>query len=238
MIDKASEIRETEKANILFLRDIHADDNELRDFFIDNGFVKIDMPENNIINNQGFTNINHYISSTLSNKKRYQLKKEIPDLDDNFSIQYSSNYNFNINQVYSLYLNVRNSSLKLNTFTLPEKLFKLISKSNCWEIMGLVENKSNELVVAGLHCFSKNSYSAVIFGMNHEFSYNSSYKKMLLSAINRGISLNKKTIFLGITANETKKKFGAQQIKQVAYVRINDTFNQDLIDNMNFKKDF
>ena len=59
---------------------------------------------------------------------------------------------------------------------------------------------------------------------------------MFYFIIKRAIDLNSKNIYLGITSNETKRKFAAEQIKQVGYIQMKDHYNQELIDSMSLGK--
>ena len=54
-LTKVSEIQEINNANSVMIRDLSMVDNEMDDFMINNGYFKMEMPENNKIENMNWT---------------------------------------------------------------------------------------------------------------------------------------------------------------------------------------
>ncbi|KAK6022281.1 aminotransferase, class I/II, partial [Ostertagia ostertagi] len=116
-----------------------------------------------------------------------------------------------IDHWYSLYQNVKNNSLDLNTFTLPRQLFKYIAIDPSWEVVSL-KLKSNDsehpATAAVVFCHkSGEHYAPMIIGLdyicNKEYKV---YRQALYQLVMRGKALGKKSIRLGFSAQEEKKK--------------------------------
>jgi len=140
-----------------------------------------------------------------------------------------------IETLYKLYYNVKQTNLSLNTFTLPRKIFENIKKSSNWEIITL-HNKDNDSVVGMSLCLkTTKNYSHVIFGVDSLIDKGEGiYKLMIYHVVKRAFELKSENLYMGITASDTKRKFGAEQKKQVAFVQIKDKFNQEFIDSLAF----
>jgi len=234
MLDAVWQDFENEKANSLFLRDFDAFDDELSLFFIHQGFVKTDNLENNILSPVNNMNFDEYFNSTLNSRQRKIIKKEV--------LSNLSSFNFTVNninedellEIYNLYQNVKNKTMALNTFKLPYKFFKAVNISPYWEILKI--EFDSKIIGAILSYKGCNSYCPVVLGMDYEYveKYNL-YKKILYFSIKRGFDLKLNTLHFGITASETKHKYGIKQFKQVAFIQLKDHYNQDLIDSMSFE---
>ena len=235
MLDAVWQDQENEKANSLFLRDFDAFDEELTLFLIHQGFVKIDSLENNVISNLKNISFEDYLIKRLKKQQRYELRTMVlSDINDWSCIVEEHNIS-DIKMLYKLYKNVKDNSFQLNTFDIPFSAFEKIIDAKQCEVMTLRYNKDNTIVCMGICLKTKNNYCPVIFGMDH--SYNKThniYRKMLYFVLKRGIELGVENIYLSLTANDTKRKFGAEQQKQVAFIQVKDHYNQDLIDSMSF----
>jgi 7-keto-8-aminopelargonate synthetase-like enzyme/predicted N-acyltransferase len=235
MINDVWQLQETNNANTLFFRDFQTHDNEFEMFLIEQGFVKIENLENNYISGlRGFT-FEEFYTTRLNSKKRNQIKTEVlPDIDK-YTFKVNNYEDFDIDLIYRFYLNVKSKNLILNTFNLPIDLFHNIANSEHWEIVTLVSNENKSVVAMSLCLKSVNSYCHMVFGIDENVDISDGvYKKMLYFIIRRAFELNVDNFYMGITANDTKRKFGAVQETQVAFIQQKDHYNQDLIDSMAF----
>ncbi|GAB4285181.1 MAG: hypothetical protein Kow0068_10470 [Marinilabiliales bacterium] len=149
----------------------------------------------------------------------------------NFKVR--SQFNNNISKYYELYKNVKNNSLSLNTFDLPEKLFNKIAENTDWEVIELRDSQSNSIISVVFCCKSGNCYSAVIIGMDYSVEKSLHlYKQSLYQIIKRGLELKAEKIYLGVTASETKRKFGATPVKQVGFIQMKDNYNISLLESI------
>jgi len=236
MLDEVWDCMDKKNINTLMFRDFDETDSEITQLFHEKGFIKIHLPENNQIMNEDNLDFESFFQTKIGKKQRYQIKQEIMIDIENYTVKIAKD--FELNEVYRFYLNIKNRNLKLNTFDLPLSFFANILKLENWELVILFEKVNNSPISLGICHLSDNSYSPVIYGEeNRNEKTGSNYKKMLLCVLQRGFLLKKQIINLGYTANETKKKFGAKQIPQIAFVQIKDKYNMDIIDNMAFNND-
>lgn len=225
---------ESEEINALFFRDFEDKDLELRLFFIDNGFVKIDVPENNILDLKNINSIDEYLIKKLHSKQRSKIIKDVVNNSIHFKFESGKLNEEELNYAYELYCNVHSSNYSLNTFRLPKKLFENYNLNPNFEVLKVLYG--NKIVGFVFSSVNENTYSPIVLGMDYKYNYEFNlYKVILLFVLQRAIDLNKVKVYLGVTSNETKRKFGAEQVKQVAYVQIKDKYNQDVIDSMSFK---
>jgi len=142
-----------------------------------------------------------------------------------------------IDHWYSLYENVKNNSLELNTFTLPKKLFVNIANDPSWETLSLkltayddslsgstpLEKKTVCVVFSYI---AGDNYIPMIIGL--DYSYNKEYKvyrQALYQLVMRAKMLGKKKIHLGFSAAVEKKKLGAAIFPTYAFMQIRDGYN-------------
>lgn len=236
LLDEVWAEQERDKASMLYLRDFPESDLELRDYLIDQGFIKINIPEAHYIDNSNKVNSKEYVK-LLTHKRRYHIRKDVLNLESNFELQVASSFtDEEIDLWYSLYENVRSKNLEINIFKLPKKLFYNMAKSNCWDVL-VLNLKGNpefeggsQTVAVGFACKSGNNYCPLVLGIDYHFLYDFKvYKQILYKTVLRGLELNSSRIYLGLTASLEKRKTGAIAVKQVAYVQMKDHYNMMLI---------
>src|ERR1700756_326935 len=242
LIDEIWKDHEKLKTDALYLRDFPVDDIEIRDYFIDRGFLKIDMPNTHIIELLDWNNPTEFLGQ-LSPKKRNRLKREVLRFEDLFETRIVSKAtDHEIEHWYTLYQNIQKHSLKVDTFLLPIKLFYEAAKHPNIEAIELklkseVDQRVQRLPVAiGLVYKSQNNYCPWLLGLDYNFKEYGVYRQLLLQAILRAKQLGKHKIYLGLTANEEKEKFGAKSIPMVAYIQVKDNFNLSVIGLMQTNK--
>ncbi len=233
LLDEVWKEQDRQKAAVLFLRDFVAPDDELKLMMMDLGFIKLDLTGNNILANLKDLSFDEYWNTRLNRKHRYQLKSEALTDIDLFSVKINQYTEAEILDFYNLYINVKRKSFGLNTFDLPVKLFYEAVKSKQWEIISVVYLPENKTVSMGLCYKSEKNYCTLIFGMenNLDSAWNV-YKKTILLVVKRALELNVNNVFLGVTANETKKKFGITLVPQMGFIQMKDHFNMDFIESL------
>jgi len=234
LIDNVWQVKDKEQVNSLFFRDFDTSDTDLQNFFMEQGFFKVDMLNSNIINDIRNKSYDEYFTEDLNSSQRKNIKKEALNGLELFDISFKKLTRKDLRKVYGLYENVKKTNLELNTFALPYKFFEYVNEAENWEIMSIYY--MDDIVAAVLVYKSASAYSPVVLGMNYNINQSHKiYKKVLHLIIKRAFELKKEQIFLGVTGDETKRKFGAVQTKHVAYVQIKDKYNQELIDSMSFR---
>jgi 7-keto-8-aminopelargonate synthetase-like enzyme len=239
LFEKIYELQEKNKSNNIVLRDFNREDSELDTFLVDNGYFKVAMPDNNIVQHLTWENKAAYYQS-LSKRSKRHFNQDVQRHEDKFEVHIENDYSEeNINYWYSLYVNVKNNNLGLNSFALPLKTFRQMLLNNKWEVLSLSVKKEFDFVgvekpVAVAFCYKAlAAYLPVIVGM--DYSYNETYKtykQLLYQLVMRGRALNCKQVNLGFSAVTEKKKVGAVAIPTYAYMQAKDSYNFQVLANM------
>jgi hypothetical protein len=197
------------------------------------------MPDHNVVHNLAWSNKDEYYQG-LSQRSRQHFREDIKKHENKFDVKIETDYSENnIEYWYSLYLNVKNNNLDLNTFTLPPKVFREMLLADKWEVLSLSVKKEFdfngiEKPVAVVFCYKTTDiYMPVIMGL--DYSYHTvfkTYKQALYQLVMRGKSLGCKQVNLGFSAVTEKKKVGAVPATTYAYMQAKDTYNFQVLANM------
>ncbi len=233
LLDLIWEEHEKQDAAVLLLRDFLEEDTEIRAFFMDHGFIKIDIEDNNIVNNNENLNPEVFFQKKLDKKKRYYFRNDVVQDENLFSLSVSPCKKEDVPLYYQLYKNVKSKKLGLNTFDLPVKLFNKMCDAPNWEVVTIKRNDDNKVVSVVFCEKNTNNYCPIIIGLDFSIDDNLNvYKKSLYHVIKRGLELNANKICLGLSASSAKHKLGADTIKQVAYIQIKDHYNMEYIESL------
>ncbi len=239
--DRVNILQEKYNTNSIVFRDFHHVDEEFESFLIDNGFFKISMPDNNIVNNLSWNSDEEFYQS-LSKRSRQHFREDVKKFRNNYEVCIEQDpVEEKIDFWYSLYENVKNNSLELNTFTLPKQLFANIANDPSWEILTLklttcadgpaantpLEKKTVCVVFSYI---AGDNYIPMIIGL--DYSYNKEYKvyrQALYQLVMRAKMLGKKKVHLGFSATVEKKKLGAVIFPTHAFMQIRDSYNTEAL---------
>jgi 7-keto-8-aminopelargonate synthetase-like enzyme len=239
LFDKIYQLQEENKCNSIVLRDFCIEDNELDTFLVDNGFFKFAMPDNTVVNNLSWTTKEEYYQ-TLSARSKQHFREDIKKHEDKFDVKIETDYtDENIQYWYSLYLNVKNHSLELNTFVLPLKVFKQMLLCNKWEVLTLTVKKQFdfngiEKPVAVVFCYkTAEAYMPIIMGLHYGYHKEyKTYRQALYQLVVRGKALGCQKVNLGFAATIEKKKVNALPIPTFAYMQTKDSYNYQVLANL------
>ena len=229
-------------ADMLVLRDLD-EDVQLNRIFHNRGFIKINMPETCIIENDSWNSIEEF-TTTLSTRSKKHFMKEILPFEKAFDITIKQQLTEDeITQGYMLYKNVKNNNYAVNTFTYSIDVFKKMAANPHWEFILLhlkdSENSQNESPLVGiLFCYknSNQTYVPSLIGMDYAVPKKFSlYRQLLFQGIKRANEQGYKRIDLGITATFEKRKLGAKVIPKVAYIQAKDNFSMEFMGTMQTK---
>ena len=237
LLDKLVEKEEAVNASMIVLRDFVDDDLELKEFLIDQGFVKIAMPESCEITNMEWNNIEEYIQS-LSYKSRKHFRQDVLKYEKYFDVEVKKELRDDELKIFSkLFDNVKSVNYDINTFSFPEKIFSKMSEYKGWEFLVLKlkaeydqRDISEPIAVMFSYMTSNQCYCIAFIGMDYEFlEQYQLYRQTLYQSIKRAKDIGAKKVYLGFSASFEKKKLGARIIHKVAYVQAKDNFNMELI---------
>ncbi|MDO8999678.1 MAG: aminotransferase class I/II-fold pyridoxal phosphate-dependent enzyme [Bacteroidota bacterium] len=242
MLAIMNEVKIKANASAIQLRDFDSNDLEMRDFLLKEGFIRVEMPDTHVIENITWNNEEEFLL-LLSHKRRYYFKKEILLNKESFSLNYygenSSVSKEKIIEWYNLYLNVKNKSYNLNTFTLPFKLFENMVQNKNWEVIELRFNNElfnfkeiHDSTLSIIFCYKsvKSNYCPMIIGLDYQ--YNNKYfiyRQSLFQIIKRSKDLNFNSVYLGMEASIEKQKIKAKPIQKSMYFQADENYNQEII---------
>jgi len=224
------EDQDRDEAGTLLLRDFPEAATEVRDFLMDQGFVKIAMEDSHVIDLSHTSGRQAFIDS-LESKKRIHLNNDVLKYEALFVTEIATApTEADVDTWYTLYENVKQRNLAINDFKLPKKLFHKISSSALWDVIEIKLKETGKTVAVGF-AYKNRNYSPVILGLDYEYlAQYKIYKQLLFQAVMRAVELKSERIFLGLTASLEKRKLGAKTLKNVAYMQVKDNYNLSVIE--------
>jgi 7-keto-8-aminopelargonate synthetase-like enzyme len=242
LLDFTNLLQERYKADKVILRDFTETNKMLDAFFVDNGYFKFPMPANHVVTELHWQNEEEFYQQ-LSKCSKDSFKRYVKKHENKFKINcITQPTEVQIDQFYKLYLNVKNKSLDLNTFTLPKKVFREMCSSVHWEIITLelpeCELPECELIeptACVIFCYkTATTYNPMLIGMDYECSKPFQvYRQALYQVVKRGQAIGKEKINFGFSASIEKKKMGAKVIETFGYAQAKDNYSFELIESLN-----
>ncbi|NOQ73222.1 MAG: aminotransferase class I/II-fold pyridoxal phosphate-dependent enzyme [Crocinitomix sp.] len=234
-------LQEKLDTTVLNLRDFASDNEVISNYFLDQGFIKVEMPTNYVLTNEEFVpTVDDYLSELKSSQRRFvklrALKKEC-----NFDLVEISQFNrHTLNQLNVLYKNVQKRSFELNLFEFPSKIIEQAVSSPNWDVIGLrIKGKSKDLIAMAVSYVNDNNYHFLIAGLDYDYVKDYDvYTQLLWQIVKRAKVKRCIRINFGMTTGQNKRKFGATEIKTSSYVQLKDNFNATVIMQMTSENGF
>jgi 7-keto-8-aminopelargonate synthetase-like enzyme len=233
-------ILEEHNAAKIMIRDFFSNQHPaLEDEMLEKGFTKFQLPSTMVIHELNWNTVDEYLSS-LSQKYRYNVKKEILHYQHHFITDYSPiRSTKSIKEAYQLYEQVYERSSELNVFKLPLAYFENMCCSSAYDIIRLYltkptseNNDSSSKVLVGVMFshVSKMGYNALLVGLNYQYVYEyNCYKQLLFQTLVRAKELQSKHLDLAFTAVLEKKKIGARPHDVFAYVQVEEHLKERML---------
>lgn len=240
-IDDAHGMRWTGKNGIGVVRS-HMDhhDNELEQTFLELGLISYNLLNNCVLPSLNWDNRTAYLER-LSNKYRYNVRKEILKFEDRFLVDTSKPSTAEeISACYDLYKSVFDQALELNVFQLPLHYFEAMCADERYDMIRLylrpeqVEGATEPVLAAVLFSeVNTRLYNAMIVGLDYRFvREHGTYKQTLFQSVERVKAVGCTTLDLAYTAELVKKKLGAQLQQVRAFVQSTEHFNHQVLESM------
>lgn len=239
LIEQISVIQEQNDVSNLIFRDFDTNDTEVRDFLIEEGFFKIEMPNANVILDMHWNTRDEYLA-LLSANSRIAMKRDIFRNEHKYVIEFKDKLTEEEAQLFhKLYLNVKARNFDINYFAYPLKLFKCMSDFPEWEVL-VVKLKpeytedNTEKIVSMFACYkTPMHYSTVLIGMDYDYVYKHAvYKQTFFQTVVRAMQHDLHKIYMGFSSDFEKRKLGATQIPRVAFIQAKDNYNLEVIESM------
>lgn len=238
LLEKVASLQDSLNINTLLLRDFDKNDQELKELFLKEGFAPITMPNSNIIDNMHWST-NDELLETLTHNRRKHIKKEALKNEDAFEVEYKNSLTAaEAKYYYDLYLQVEHRNRGFNMFDYPKNILEKLSGHPNWEFIILKLKAGNGVepgkVVAVVWCYKAvGHYSPMIMGMDYKYVFEYKvYKQALFQVLKRARILNLSKVYLGLSADIEKHKFGAVLHARVAYIQAKDNYNMEVIETM------
>lgn len=239
VLERVAKIQESINANTLLLRDFDKEDIELKELFLKDGFAPIDMPNSNVIDNMKWNTLEELIESVSSRNRRH-LRNEILKFENVFDIEYKKGATESENEhYYNLYIAVGKRNRALNIFDYTKDILKKFSKHPNWEFIVLklkpeFDARPERKAVAVIWtCVTETHLAPMIIGMDYKYNAEFKvYKQAIYQALKRARMLNLPKVYLGLSADTDKHKFGAIAHARVAYMQKKDNYNMEVIESM------
>lgn len=239
LLDKVWEDQEKEQAAIISLRDFNPDDKELREFFMDQGFIALDLPDSHVLENLSWKNTDEFIN-TLTRKKRYHVRKEALEYESRFEATVLENpTEETIEHFYNLYKNVSARNHEIMGFELHKAFFRNVFNSPQWMVLEIklkpeFDSRVDKKAVSMAICYnSADIFEFLIVGIDYDFlEEHNVYAQTLWQTVKLANSIHSKFLNMGLTASLNKRKFGAKVIKNMMFVQSKDNYNASVIANM------
>lgn len=237
-IDALGRLQAELNLNAVYLRDFDVTDFLIKDILISNGFILVDLPDftHDLVMPQTYPKMD-YLSS-LTPKKRQQLKKDVLPYECKYSIEIKENVPLSeLRDLYKLYLNVKDVSYIINTFTLPFSFFQAMNENKNWEMIVLslkpdeyLRNDEKKPVAVVFAYKTKTNYIPLLVGLNYTYKYShKNYKQSIFQVVKRADQLGLKKILFGITSTMEKRRVGARAIPKHVFVQVQDPFNMEVL---------
>ena len=234
-----SKLEEEVGASNLLLRDFDTDDSAIRQFLLDEGFVKMDMPNANIVSNMKWTTYDEYLAG-LSAKNRAHIRNDVFKYEKYFDVEVKRQLSDEEREQYfNMYNQVRAKNFAINSFSYPKKIIDSMHKFANWEFIVIrlkpeYDSRPNRPAVSIGTCFrTAHHVSPMVLGMDYEYAYEYKvYKQSLFQVVKRAAEYGIETIYFGFSADMDKRKFGAKNVPRCAYLQARDNFNFEVIDSM------
>ena len=229
--------QQADNINQLIIRDFEAPDKALEALFTGQGYIKVELPNNNYRDDFSWTNLSEFKLPLSRNSTRCFNSHILRNMDKFEVVIKEQPTDADIEHWYQLYNNIRANNFTINTFALPFKLFKSIAKNPNWVVLEMVPKPEIELPnndgrsVALMIC-QKNgdTLNALIGGSNYDYQKDHRpYSCVMYATVLYAKQNNFKLLNLGYTADREKRKVGAQQRKAYAFLQLQDGFNMAVI---------
>lgn len=235
LIEQMQKTADATGASALMLREFsEAEHTELKNTMLDLGLVQLRLPNNCDIHDLSWPDQKAYLSS-LGQKYRYSLRKEILAYEDRFLVSFDKpSTEAGKQYCYELYSTVQQKAYDLNVFKLPKEVFDMMCENESYDIIQLFLKSDPEKPVAVMFSFiNQDNYHALIVGLDYGSLYEHNiYKQILYQTVLRAKSLNCKALDLAYTAEMEKKKVGATVNPNYAYVRSSEHLSAAILDSL------
>ncbi len=226
-------------AGTIVLRDLPAGDEELSLHLRARGFAEMSMPPSFVVDPVPATD-GEWLGG-LSWKARAHQRREVLPWDRAFEVEILRSgrripSDAELEHLHGLYRNVELRGLEINSFELPQTIWREMLAEGCWELPLLYlrpeagGDAGGPPVAFGAHFIGKTHYAPMIVGLEYAFvRSHHSYRQSLRQALLRARAHGATRMLLGMGAPLEKRRFGAQVESRCAYVQASDHYSHEVL---------
>jgi hypothetical protein len=231
--------RERCQASTIVLRDLPAEDREMERVLKGAGFIRVELPDSLVID-VDWADRDQFLARLSKRARKFQRERVMP-WDDAYQTELLRKggrrpSDPEWSRIYALYQNVRRRNLALNTFALPENLFRRMLEFSSWEILLLklrpeFGGDPDDLPQGFIACYAgPEHYAPLLAGMDYPLvESHGLYRQLISQAVRRAEQRGAKRIPFGMGAELEKIRFGARRVKRAMYVQSHDQFHYDVL---------
>jgi len=221
------------EATTVILRDFEADF-ELAEQFEDEGYAKIRLPNSNLIKMNFWNDEKELLELIPTQKRRRNIRNYALKLEHLFEVEVKENITKEEADIYyRLFVNVKDRNYAFNFFKYPEKMPIVLAESKAYEFIEIRLKETQEIIAAVWSYKGEQHYSPMIMGLDYRYTQSIYlYKQTIYQIVKRANFLKKEKVYLGYSADFEKRRYGAEQIETYCYLKVDDTFNLDVLESI------
>jgi 7-keto-8-aminopelargonate synthetase-like enzyme len=230
------EENETGAAGVV-LRDLLDGDEELHEFLLGEGFLRVPMWDT-WAREVDFEDDEEFLAA-LPRKHRQHQRRNVLPWEAHFRVTVLEGGSAAAAQVseasrtamYEMYRAVHSRKLDLNVFPLPRRAIDAALESPGWEVVLLeLPDRAAGPVAFGALNVTPERVATVFLGLDYDYvASHHSYQQLLLQALRAAQRRGARRVLYGMSAELQKARFGARPEKRWAYVQATETFNADVL---------
>jgi hypothetical protein len=237
ILGAARRIEDASSAAALVLRDLADGDQELHEFLLGEGLVRIPVPDT-WIRDVDVADDDAFLAS-LTRKHRYHQRTRVLAHEGGYRVEVLSGGSPEAaaltreqrDELYRLYRAVHARAFDLAVFPLPRRVVDAVLASPAWEVVLLhLPDRAAGPVAFAVQHVTDTHVAPVFVGMDYAYvASHGSYQQLLLQALRSAQRRGVQRVLYGMSADLQKSRFGARREKRWAYVQATDTFNADVL---------
>ncbi|MGG7034594.1 MAG: aminotransferase class I/II-fold pyridoxal phosphate-dependent enzyme [Flavobacterium sp.] len=230
MVLETDKFKKQTNSSVVILRDFQTN-SKYESYFENEGFAKVSMPNSLQLKNVTWKTEEEMLATINSSKKREGIRYYALRNEPLFDITVKKNLTAEEAKIcFDLFSNVKARNYGFNFFHYPSKTTEVLSKYDEYEFLILTFKGEKEIVACAWIYQGTDHSSPMIVGLHDDYiKTHKTYQQIVYQINKRARELDKKDIFCGFSADFEKEKYGAIPVPTFAYIKIDDTFNSELI---------
>jgi len=237
ILQAARAVEDESGAAGLVLRDLPDGDDELNEFLLGEGFLRVPIWDT-WVREMDFGGDEEFLAA-LSRKRRQHQRRFVLPWEEQFRVEVLEGGSSaadalpekSRDALYRMYRNVHARKVELNVFPLPRRIIDAVLATPGWELvlLHLPDQAAGPVAFGALNVTGERVATAFL-GLDYDYvASHHSYQQLLLQALRAAQRRGARRVLYGMSAELQKSRFGAVPEKRWAYVQATETFNADVL---------